>query len=156
MKFDSRLLEQRETWRSRGKRVVFTNGCFDLLHPGHIAYLTEAKALGDVLVVGLNSDASVRRLKGPKRPLLSQEERRTMLLALRMVDDVAIFDEDTPNALIAALKPDIHVKGGDYNVDDLPETAVVRAYGGEVKILKFLDGFSTSGIIERILKRYDH
>jgi rfaE bifunctional protein nucleotidyltransferase chain/domain len=134
------------------RKIVFTNGCFDILHPGHISYLREAKRLGDVLVVGLNSDESVKRLKGPTRPILNQDERATLIVALEMVDLVIIFDEDTPIETIETIKPDIHVKGGDYKAKDLPEYPIVKTYGGDVKILRFIDGQSTSGIIERIQK----
>jgi D-beta-D-heptose 7-phosphate kinase/D-beta-D-heptose 1-phosphate adenosyltransferase len=150
--------DEAQTWlsslRSQGKTIVFTNGCFDLLHPGHAAYLAEARALGDVLVVGLNSDESVKRLKGEKRPLLSQDERAAMLSALQAVDGVVIFSEDTPTYIIGRLKPDIHVKAGDYSAEKLPETATVRSYGGRVVIVPFVDGFSTTGLIERIRQRY--
>ncbi len=128
-------------------KTVFTNGCFDILHVGHVRYLTEARALGDRLVVGLNSDASVRALKGPNRPINSQEARREMLLALRCVDEVVIFEETDPCALIERLRPDVHVKGGDYRPEDLPEAAIVQAYGGEVVILSYHPGHSTTGLV---------
>lgn len=136
--------------RKLNRKIVFTNGCFDILHPGHISYLREAKALGDVLIVGLNSDASVRRLKGNSRPIMTQDERALLLVALEMVDLVIIFDEDTPIETLEIIKPDIHVKGGDYKAKNLPEYPIVKAYGGAVKILSFVDGKSTSGVIERI------
>lgn len=138
--------------RASGKRVVFTNGCFDLLHVGHARYLEAARALGDVLVVGLNSDASVRGLKGPGRPVVPEAERAELLGALRCVDYVTLFDEPTPVEVIALLRPDVHTKGGDYRADDLPEAATVRACGGEVAILPFSEGRSTTGLIERILE----
>lgn len=138
--------------RKLKRKIVFTNGCFDILHPGHITYLREAKALGDVLIIGLNSDASVKRLKGESRPILNQNERATLMIALEMVDFVIIFDEDTPIQTIETIKPDIHVKGGDYDAKTLPEYPIVKAYGGEVRILSFVAGQSTSGVIERILK----
>ncbi len=147
----TRLLELRAAYRAAGKRVVSTNGVFDLLHPGHIAFLTEARALGDVLVVGLNSDAGVRRLKGAGRPLLSQSERALMLAALRPVDHVTIFEEDTPAAWLAALQPDIHCKAADYSADALPEAEAVRRGGGEIRILPLREGISTSHLVERIL-----
>jgi len=140
-----------DSLKAQGKTVVFTNGCFDILHPGHVTYLSQAKALGDVLVIGLNSDASVRRLKGPSRPIMPEADRAFMLLALKAVDYVVIFDEATPMELISQLRPSIHVKGGDYQVDDLPETKIVKSYGGEVKILGFVEGQSTTDIIGRIL-----
>ena len=134
-----------------GRTLVFTNGVFDLLHAGHVRYLMEARALGDLLIVGVNSDASVRRLgKGPERPLNSAEDRVAVLEALRAVDAAVIFDEDTPIALIECLKPEIHVKGGDYQKDQLPETQVVEAYGGRVEILPFLEGRSTSDLVRRM------
>lgn len=140
--------------KGRGKRVVFTNGCFDLLHAGHVKYLQKARSLGDLLVLGLNSDASVRRLKGEKRPLIDEEERAHLLAALDCIDYVVLFDEDTPLELITALKPQILVKGGDYTVDGVVGKDVVEAYGGRVELVSFVDGKSTTNIIERILERY--
>ena len=135
----------------RERRVVLTNGHFDLLHVGHLRYLREAKALADILVVGLNSDASTRRLKGPGRPILPQEERAELLAALRCVDYVTIFEEDTAEELVQRLRPDVYVKGGDYAQGKaLPEAKAVRAYGGEVRILALVPGRSTSALIERI------
>ncbi|MBX3096596.1 MAG: D-glycero-beta-D-manno-heptose 1-phosphate adenylyltransferase [Fimbriimonadaceae bacterium] len=139
-----------ENWRANTDRIVFTNGVFDLLHVGHVRYLTEAKSLGDRLIVGVNSDDSVRRLKGPDRPVYPAEQRAEILLALQSVDAVCIFSEDTPSHLIETLKPDIHVKGGDYRIEDLPEARVVRSYGGEVRVLRFFDGHSSSHTMERI------
>lgn len=136
--------------RPRDQRVVFTNGCFDLLHRGHVEYLYAARALGDALVLGVNSDASVRRLKGPERPLVSEEDRATVLAALGCVDAVTIFDEDTPQALIAALLPDVLVKGGDYRLEDVVGRAEVETTGGRVVILPFLDGRSTTRLFQRI------
>lgn len=137
-----------------GKTVVFTNGVFDILHAGHVQYLEEARALGDMLVVGLNTDASVKRLgKGPDRPINPLEDRARVVGALRCVDAVVSFDEDTPESLIAELKPDIHVKGGDYRPEDLPETQIVEAYGGSVVILPFLAGRSTTAVIKKISER---
>lgn len=136
--------------KSLGKKIVFTNGCFDILHRGHISYLNDAKAQGDVLVVGLNSDSSVKRLKGDSRPIIDESSRSFVLSHLKAVDYVVIFDEQTPCELIGALKPDIHVKGGDYKKEDMPETKVVESYGGEVRILKFIDNNSTSKIIDKI------
>lgn len=142
-------------WRAAGKRVVFTNGCFDILHHGHITYLNRAKSLGDVLVVGLNSDASVQRLKGPKRPINPEHDRAAVLAALGCVDLVVLFEEDTPARLIDAIRPDLFVKGGDYTIATLPEAAQVHALGGEVKLLDFLDDRSTTSIIDRIRQSYD-
>ncbi|WP_173197982.1 D-glycero-beta-D-manno-heptose-7-phosphate kinase [Geobacter sp. SVR] len=140
--------------RARGKKVVFTNGCFDLLHAGHVKYLQKARSLGDLLVLGLNSDASVRRLKGEKRPLIGEEERAHILAALDCIDYVVLFDEDTPLELITALQPQILVKGGDYTPEGVVGREVVEACGGHVELVTFVDGKSTTGIIERILERY--
>ena len=140
--------------RAAGKRIVFTNGCFDILHHGHIAYLNRAKAMGDVLIVGLNSDASVRALKGPSRPINQESDRAAVLAALSSVDLVLLFDEPTPARLIETIRPDLFVKGGDYIRATLPEAPLVEALGGEVKILPFLDHRSTTGIIERIRRAY--
>ncbi|MBI2863410.1 MAG: D-glycero-beta-D-manno-heptose 1-phosphate adenylyltransferase [Chloroflexi bacterium] len=149
------LIQVRRRLRSEGKKVVFTNGCFDILHLGHVQYLEQAKALGDVLVVGLNGDASVRRLKGDRRPIMGQEERAHILTALRAVDYVVIFDDDTAEPLVAALKPDVYVKGGDYAWGrDLPEAGIVQGYGGEVSLLPFVAGHSTTDVIETIVDRY--
>lgn len=144
------LAAQVEGWRAAGKRIVFTNGCFDILHHGHITYLNRAKSLGDVLIVGLNSDASVRGLKGPTRPINRAEDRAAVLGALSCVDLVVPFDEPTPVKLIEAVRPHLFVKGGDYTRETLPEASLVEALGGEVKIMPFLDDRSTTGIIERI------
>lgn len=131
--------------------VVFTNGVFDVLHRGHATYLAAARALGGSLVVGLNTDASARRLgKGPDRPLNNEQDRAALLAALASVSLVTWFDEDTPLALIAALKPDILVKGGDYNMDSLAETAVVRGYGGTALAIPFVDGYSTTALVQKI------
>ncbi|MBI5015803.1 MAG: D-glycero-beta-D-manno-heptose 1-phosphate adenylyltransferase [Deltaproteobacteria bacterium] len=146
------LLDALSALRARGGRVVFTNGCFDLLHPGHVTYLEAARDLGDALVVGLNSDASVQRLKGPTRPVLTQDERATVLAGLRSVDYVTIFEEDTPLRLIAALVPEVLVKGGDWPVDAIVGADVVLAAGGEVLSLPFVEGKSTTGIVERVLR----
>jgi D-glycero-beta-D-manno-heptose 1-phosphate adenylyltransferase len=136
--------------KDQGKRIVTTNGCFDLLHLGHIQYLTEAKALGDILLVGLNSDASVKRLKGPTRPLNSELVRARQIAALECVDYVAIFEESTPEAFLELVKPQLHVKGGDYRAEDLPERKVVEAGGGEVRVLSLVPGYSTTSLIEKL------
>ena len=143
------LLQLEDTLHGNEK-VVFSNGCFDMLHPGHIDYLLKARNLGDVLVIGLNSDASVKRLKGPTRPINNQHVRATMLGALYFVDYIVIFEEDTPQNLIAAIRPDVLVKGGDYRKEDIVGAELVESYGGEVVILPFLDGFSTSSLINKI------
>ncbi len=131
--------------------VVFTNGVFDVLHRGHATYLAAARALGASLVVALNTDASARRLgKGPDRPLNNENDRAALMAALESVSLVTWFDEDTPLALISALKPDILVKGGDYNMDSLAETAVVRGYGGTALAIPFVDGYSTTALVNRI------
>ena len=139
-----------DLYHSQGRRLVFTNGCFDILHRGHITYLNQAKALGDLLIVGLNSDASVARLKGPERPINSLEDRIELLSALSCVDYIVPFEADTPSELIRALRPDVYVKGGDYTRATLPETELVESLGGEVRLLPYVDDRSTSGVIERI------
>lgn len=140
--------------RTEGRKIVFTNGVFDLLHIGHVEYLEQARKLGDALFVGVNSDESARRLKGPGRPITPQEERARILAALECVDYVVIFEEDTAHALIKALRPDVYVKGGDYTLQNLPEAPLVKSYGGEVVILPYREGRSTSQIIELILSRF--
>jgi D-beta-D-heptose 7-phosphate kinase/D-beta-D-heptose 1-phosphate adenosyltransferase len=140
--------------RREGKCIVFTNGCFDLLHPGHIYTLTQAKLFGDVLIVGINSDASVKRLKGPQRPILKETERATLLAALEAVDYVTNFDEDTPRELLRVLQPDVLVKGGDWSPDAVVGKELVEARGGRVVTIPYLPGFSTTGIIERIIRMY--
>ncbi len=136
--------------RRAGDRIVFTNGVFDLLHPGHVRYLRAARRLGDVLVVGLNSDRSVRRLgKGPERPLVGERDRGEVLAALEMVDYVVLFDADTPYELICAIEPDVLVKGGDWSVDRIIGADVVRARGGKVKSLSLAKGYSTTQLIAR-------
>lgn len=136
----------------KGRRVVFTNGCFDILHVGHVRYLQEARALGDILVLGLNSDASVRKLKGESRPVQNENERGEILAALGCVDFVVIFGEETPLELVKKVSPDVLVKGGDWTVDKIVGSKEVLAAGGEVKSLKFHPGRSTSLILERIQK----
>lgn len=140
--------------RQKGKTIVFTNGCFDLLHVGHVKYLQAARQLGDLLVLGLNSDESIRRLKGPNRPLIGEEERAHILAALGCIDYVVVFDEDTPLEVITALRPDILVKGGDYTPDGVVGRELVESYGGRVELIKFVDGKSTTNIIEKILRRH--
>ncbi|GIJ48703.1 hypothetical protein Val02_55890 [Virgisporangium aliadipatigenens] len=136
--------------RAAGHRIVFTNGCFDILHAGHVTYLQQARALGDALVVAVNSDDSVRRLKGPGRPVHRAADRALVLSALSCVDHVVEFAEDTPVRLVARVRPDVYVKGGDYDLADLPEAPVVHSYGGQVRLLPFVDGHSTTGILQRL------
>ena len=144
------LLHQLSRWRLLGKTVAFTNGCFDILHQGHIAALSDAAREADFLVVGLNSDASTRRLKGPDRPVNDQDARTTVMAALLMVDAVILFGEDTPLDLINAIRPDVLVKGGDYTLEQIVGAKEVIAAGGRVVINPILPGFSTSSIIEKI------
>jgi glycerol-3-phosphate cytidylyltransferase len=136
--------------KSSGKKIVFTNGCFDILHIGHIRYLKEAKALGDVLIIGLNSDESVKKLKGEGRPVQSEQERAEILSALEVIDYVVIFNEDTPKEIILELKPDIQAKGGDYKEDEIPEKEALESYGGELRILSKVDCDSTTELISKL------
>lgn len=138
--------------KNKDKKIVFTNGCFDILHRGHVAYMNEAKSCGDLLLLGLNSDESVKRLKGPSRPVNSEEDRKFVLENLKAVDFVEIFSEDTPLNLIKKVMPTVLVKGGDWSVDQIVGSKEVIASGGEVYSLNFVDGFSTTGIIEKIQK----
>ncbi|HOK06932.1 MAG TPA: D-glycero-beta-D-manno-heptose 1-phosphate adenylyltransferase [Syntrophales bacterium] len=140
--------------RAEGKTIVFTNGCFDILHVGHVRYLREAKKAGDVLVLGLNSDASVRAIKGHKRPLVPQEERADILAELSSVDYVTIFDEPTPQALIEELAPDVLVKGGDWREEEIAGAAFVRGRGGKVMIVPLTEGRSTTNVVEKIRSLY--
>jgi len=149
------LLGLRQTMRAAGKTLVFTNGVFDLLHVGHVRYLAAARALGDALVVAVNSDRTVRELKGEGRPVIKEHERAEILAALRPVDYVTIFDDVSPRSLIARLLPDVLVKGGDYGLDDIHGRAEVEAAGGRVVSLPFVAGASTSTIIERMKKAVD-
>lgn len=141
-----------EDLRQRGKQIVFTNGCFDILHAGHVRYLTTAKSFGDVLIVGLNTDESVRRLKGANRPINTQDDRAEVLLGLKAVDHVIFFGEQTAEALIAEVKPAVYVKGGDYTLETLPEAAIVQSYGGRVELINLVAGRSTTNIIGKILE----
>src|SRR5215213_6672831 len=144
------MLAERERLRAAGRRLVFTNGVFDLLHVGHVRYLAEARALGDVLLVAINSDRTVRELKGPDRPVFDQAERAEILAALRAVDYVTIFDDVSPRSLIAELLPDVLVKGGDYEVDQIHGREEVEAAGGKVISLPFVDGASTTTVIQKM------
>jgi rfaE bifunctional protein nucleotidyltransferase chain/domain len=144
----------REQWRRSGRRVVWTNGCFDLLHVGHLRNLQACKACGDVLVVGLNSDASVRAIKGPSRPVNGEADRAELLTGLACVDAVVIFGENTPETSLARLKPDVHCKGADYappHGKPIPEAAVVAAYGGEIRFIPLVPNRSTTGIISALV-----
>lgn len=148
------MLRIRRTLKRRGRRVVFTNGTFDILHRGHADYLQAARRLGDVLVVGLNSDASIRRIKGPLRPINTNKDRAGLLAALGCVDYVCFFDDDTPARLIAALLPDVLVKGADWKKKDIVGHDIVEAHGGTVRRIRLTRGRSTTGIIERVLAAY--
>ncbi len=148
------LTELRERLKRQNKKVVFTNGCFDIIHAGHVDYLIKSKSFGDVLIVGLNSDDSVRRIKGDKRPVLGQEERLFIISNLKPVDYVTLFDEDTPLKLIETIIPDILVKGADWDIDKIVGKDVVFSHGGEVKNVEFVNDQSTSKIIDSILKKY--
>ena len=139
-------------WKLSGQKIVFTNGCFDILHRGHVEYLTEAKACGDKLVTALNSDSSVRSLKGEARPIQSQEDRAVILDALESVDLVVIFDQETPAKIIKSLLPDVLTKGGDYSAETIVGADTVTENGGEIKVIPFRSGQSTSGIVEKIIK----
>ena len=147
-----RLAARLEFYRQQGRRIVFTNGCFDILHRGHITYLNRAKSLGDVLVVAVNSDDSIRRIKGPDRPINTLEDRIGVLAALSCIDLLTAFDEDIPWNVIETVRPHVFVKGGDYTRERLPEAALVEKLGGVVEILPLLQDRSTTGIIERIQK----
>ena len=142
--------ERASALRAQGQSVVFTNGCFDVLHAGHVRYLADARALGDFLLVGVNSDGSVQGLKGPERPLMPLSDRMTMLAALEAVDAVTWFEELTPDSLIRTVRPDIHAKGGDYRPEEIPEAALVRELGGRVEVLRLVEGRSTTGLLEHL------
>jgi rfaE bifunctional protein nucleotidyltransferase chain/domain len=146
------LISVRARWKAEGKRVVFTNGCYDILHPGHIRLLEQARSLGEVLILALNTDSSVARLKGPKRPLIEERERAALALQLEAVDAVALFDEDTPRELIAAVLPDILVKGADWS-HFVAGREEVEAAGGEVRLLPLEKGYSTTATVEEIVAR---
>jgi rfaE bifunctional protein nucleotidyltransferase chain/domain len=145
-------VEQRALWKRQGKTVVFTNGCYDLLHPGHVRLLEEARSLGDVLILALNSDASVRRMKGPSRPLIAENERVAMVLALAAVDAVTLFDEDTPRELIAEVLPDVLVKGADWS-HFIAGREEVEAAGGRVLTVALEPGYSTTNIVEGMINQ---
>ena len=146
----SELVVKRSNYEKDVKKVVFTNGCFDILHAGHVRYLNAAKALGDVLIVGLNSDESVRRLKGEGRPVNPAADRAEVLAGLRAVDHVIVFGEATAEELVRQLKPDIYVKGGDYSLETLPEAKIVGSYGGKTVLIPMVEGRSTTNVIRRL------
>ena len=150
----SDLLQVIEGLRKAGKRIVFTNGCFDILHVGHVRYLTAARSKGDALVLGLNSDASVKSIKPDNRPIVSQDQRAEVLAGLACVDYITIFDEPDPLALIQTIKPDVLIKGADWKEAEIIGSDVVRSYGGSVVRIEIVPGISTSGIIQRILELY--
>lgn len=136
--------------RRSGKKIVFTNGCFDILHVGHVRYLTAAKSFGDILIVGLNTDSSVKLLKGETRPINNEKDRAEILLGLKAVDYVVLFGERTAENLVAEIRPEVYVKGGDYTLDKIPEAKIVQAYGGRVELVKFVDGHSTTNLIQKM------
>ena len=144
------LARECNIWRSTGKKIVFTNGCFDILHHGHLDLLARAAALGDILIVGLNTDASVQRLKGPDRPVTNEADRVFQVASLLVTDAVCLFDEDIPEELIHTIRPHILVKGGDYTIDKIVGAPFVQSHGGTVEIIPFVQGYSTSSIISRI------
>ncbi|MFA6978666.1 MAG: D-glycero-beta-D-manno-heptose 1-phosphate adenylyltransferase [Ignavibacteriaceae bacterium] len=148
------ILAIRKKLKEEKKKVVFTNGCFDVLHAGHVDYLNKAKAAGDVLILGLNSDISVTRIKGAKRPIVNEEERAFILSNLKAVDYVTLFEEDTPQEIISELIPDILVKGADWAIDKIVGRDIVEANGGEVKTISFVTDQSTTNIIQTIIERY--
>lgn len=143
------LAKRIEFWRLLGDRIVFTNGCFDILHQGHVHLLTGCAAMGDRLIIGLNSDASVKRLKGEKRPINQQDSRAIVLASNLFTDAIVVFEEDTPENLIHAIKPDVLVKGGDWKKENIVGASFVESYGGTVATIPYLNGFSTTGILER-------
>lgn len=139
-----------EAWKKEGHQVVFTNGCFDIIHAGHVQYLEQAHTLGDRLIIGLNSDRSVKRLKGPNRPVNGEWARACVLASLRFTDAVVVFEEDTPLELIKALKPDVLVKGGDYAIENIVGADFVKSIGGKTEIIRFVEGYSSSTIIQKL------
>lgn len=150
----SRIRALASSLRTKNKRVVFTNGCFDLIHAGHVKYLDRAKALGDVLIVGINSDSSIRKIKGPKRPIVGQRDRAAIVAALESVDYVSIFNGTTPIRLIKAIRPAVLVKGADWRINSIVGGDFVRSYGGEVKAVFLVKGRSTSNLICKIADRF--
>lgn len=150
----TKAIEQVKSWQSKNKKVVFTNGCFDIVHRGHVEYLSRAADLGNKLILGLNTDASVSRIKGPKRPLVDEESRAILLAALEFIDLVVYFDEETPYELIKAVEPDILVKGSDYKAEDIVGFDIVTRRGGTVETIDFIDGFSTTNLIKKIIETH--
>jgi len=148
----NKIVETCEEIRRSNNKIVFTNGCFDILHVGHVRYLTTAKSFGDILIVGLNTDDSVKMLKGANRPINNEKDRAEVLLGLKAVDYVVLFGERTAENLVAEVRPDIYVKGADYTVDKIPEAKIVQSYGGRVELVQFVAGHSTTNIIEQIKK----
>ena len=146
----SKIAELCQILREGGQKVVFTNGCFDILHAGHVRYLAKARSYGDCLVLGLNTDASVQRIKGPTRPINNQADRAEVAGALKSVDYVVFFDEPTAEELIQEVHPDVYVKGGDYTLETLPEGRIVLGYGGSVELVKLVEGRSTTNVIAKI------
>jgi len=146
----TQLKKQRATWKRQKKTVVFTNGCFDIIHFGHVSYLRKAKAMGDVLVIALNTDASVRKNKGPSRPINSQKDRAEVLSEFVSVDSIIFFSDETPERLIRSLKPDVLVKGADWAIKDIAGASFVQGYGGSVRLIKFQAGRSSSNIIKKM------
>jgi D-beta-D-heptose 7-phosphate kinase/D-beta-D-heptose 1-phosphate adenosyltransferase len=145
-------IDRSDVWRSKGHKIGFTNGCFDLLHPGHISTIAKAKAACDKLIIGLNSDESVRRLKGEDRPVQSEAARAQVLASLENVDAVVIFSDDTPAVVLEAIKPEVFVKGADYTIDEIPEATIVQAYGGEIVLAELEEGHSTTATIAKLSK----
>ena len=149
-----KYLDKIKKWKEEGKKIVFTNGCFDIIHAGHVDYLEKAKKLGDILIVGLNSDLSISKIKGEKRPIIEEKLRKKVLESLKPVDLVIIFNENTPERLIKEIKPDVLVKGGDWSIDNIVGADFVKSYGGKVKTIDFVYDISTTKIIEKVLDRY--
>ena len=146
------LYKHCNSWRALGKKIVFTNGCFDILHRGHLEYLARAADFGNILVIGVNTDASVKRLKGDSRPLVNEQDRLFQLASLVYVDAVCLFDEDTPQELIEIVKPDVLAKGGDYTINTIVGADFVAKNGGRVEVIPFVEGYSTTGLIDNIKK----
>lgn len=146
----NKIVETCKEIRQGGKKIVFTNGCFDILHVGHVRYLTTAKSFGDILIVGLNTDESVKLLKGETRPINNEKDRAEVLLGLKAVDYVVFFGERTAENLVSEIRPDVYVKGADYTVDKIPEAKIVQSYGGQIELVKFVAGHSTTNIIQKL------